>query len=289
MARGKTAKFILIALIGANFLAWFFVWDLNKQKFLEVSFFDVGQGEAIFIETPQGHQILIDGGPDSTILEKLKKEIPLWDRSIDLLILTHPESDHLTGLIEVLKRYKVDFVFWTGVKNGRKDWDLWKDTLTKAKERGTEIILAQAGQKIKAANLLIFILYPFESLAGKTMKNSNRSSIVSKLLYGKATFLFTGDIYQKEEKELLEKNHDLLAKVLKVAHHGSKTSSSKEFIEKVAPWWAVISVGKDNPYGHPHSEVLRVLEEGGVKILRTDEMGDIKFLSDGNFLKLLSD
>ena len=262
-------------------MAWFFVWKANKAKFLEVSFFDVGQGDAILIETPQGHQILIDGGPDSTILEKLKKEMPFWDRSIDIVILTHPESDHLTGLIEVLKRYKVDFIIWTGVKRETKKWYLWKEVLEKEKEEGAKVVLGKAGQKIMASETSIFIIYPFENLEEKLIKDSNNTSIVSKLVYGESTFLFTGDIYQKAEKEILEKNYNLSANVLKVAHHGSKSSSSRDFIENVSPRWATISVGKNNPYHHPHPEVLKILKEAGVKVLRTDEKGDIKFFSDG--------
>ena len=289
MVKAKIAKFILVALIGANLLAWFLVWDQNKARFLEVSFFDVGQGEAILIETPQGHQILIDGGPDSIILEKLKKEMPPWDKSIDIVILTHPESDHLTGLIEVLKRYKVDFIFWTGIKRETKKWYLWRDVLEKEKKEGTNIILAKAGQKITASEASIFIIYPFENLKEKLIKDSNNTSIVFKLVYGESTFLFTGDIYQKAEKEILEKDYDLSAKILKVAHHGSNTSSGREFIEEVSPVWAIISAGKNNPYHHPHPEVLKILREAGVSILRTDEMGDIKFFSDGKDLRFFTE
>ena len=106
---------ILGVLFGLNVLAWVAVYDLSQSQLLEIVFFDVGQGDAIFIETPQGHQILIDGGPDSTVLERLGDEVPFWDRTIDLIILTHPEQDHVSGLIDVLKRYKVENILWTGV------------------------------------------------------------------------------------------------------------------------------------------------------------------------------
>ena len=118
-------KIILVIfgiLIGLNILAWLAVYDLSKSQFLEVNFFDVGQGDSIFIETPQRHQILIDGGPDETILEKLGREMPFWDRTIDLIILTHPEHDHLAGLIEVLKRYKVENILWTGVSRTTSEY-----------------------------------------------------------------------------------------------------------------------------------------------------------------------
>ena len=289
MGKIKVAKLILIALIGANLFAWLLVWNQSKSRFLEISFFDVGQGEAIFIETPQGHQILVDGGPDFTILEKLKKEIPFWDKSIDVVILTHPEKDHLAGLIEVLKRYKIDFIFWTGVKRETEMWHLWKEVLEKEKKEGARVVLAKAGQKIVASKASIFIIYPFEDLEGKLTKDSNNTSIVFKLVYGKNSFLFTGDIYQKVERELSERNYNLLANVLKVAHHGSNTSSGKDFIEEVLPLWAIISVGKDNAYHHPHLEVLKVLKEAGVNVLRTDEMGDIKFFSDGEHLNFITE
>ena len=126
MRRRKGAFVVLGILFGLNIFAWAVVCDLSQPQLLEVTFFDVGQGDSIFIETPQGHQILIDGGPDTTVLEKLGKEMPFWDRTIDLIILTHPEHDHMSGLIEVLKRYKVENILWTGIIRDTAEYEEWQ-------------------------------------------------------------------------------------------------------------------------------------------------------------------
>jgi competence protein ComEC len=280
----KLVFFILGILFFLNFLAWQLVFDFKKPHYLEVNFFDLGQGEAIFIETPRRYQILIDGGGDSTILKKLRKKMPFWDRSLDLVILTHPDHDHLAGLIEVLKRYKVDHILWTGVLRDNLEYREWQKVIKKEKAK---IKIAQAGQKIKTPKISLKILHPFENLAGKKFKNNNNTSIVARLSFKDNSFLFTGDIYQSVEKKLIIFGQNLNSDVLKVSHHGSKTSSSKEFLEKVLPKIAIIQVGK-NIYGHPHKEVLKRLKEKNIKILRTDEVGDIKILSDGNNLKILT-
>lgn len=283
----KAKKFIysiLVFLFFLNILAWVVVYDLKNPQVLEVNFFDVGQGDAIFIETPQRHQILIDGGPGSAVLEKLAKEMPFWDRTIDLIILTHPEKDHLAGLIEVLKRYKVENILWTGVIRDTAEFKEWEKSI---KGERAKIFIAKSGQKIIMPKTVLGILYPLENLEGEELKDSNNTSIVAKLVFKENSFLFTGDIYKSIEKELITKETDIDSDVLKVAHHGSKTSSSEEFMKEVSPQEAVISAGKDNPYGHPHQEVLEILEKYGIRILRTDLDGDIKIISDGSNLAIV--
>ncbi len=287
--RGKSQNFlfsILATLFCLNVLAWVAVYELSQPRFLEVIFFNLGQGDAIFIETPKNHQILIDGGPTSAILEKLAKEMPFWDRTLDLVILTHPEKDHLAGLIEVLKRYKIDFILWTGVVRDTFEWREWQKLIDAQRKKGAELIVARAGQRISASKMVLDLFHPLENLAGQPLKDSNNTSLVAKLIYGQNSFLFTGDIYQSEEEKLIKAGFDIDSDLLKVAHHGSKTSSSEEFVAKVSPEIAVIQVGKDNKYGHPHSEVLETLAKYGIKILRTDQHGDIKIISDGISLKI---
>jgi len=277
--RKNPAFIILGILFSLNILAWVQVFELGQVRGLEVTFFDVGQGDAIFIKAPSGHQILIDGGPDDTILEKLGREMPFWDRTIDLIILTHPEEDHISGLVEVLKRYKVENILWTGVLQDTAEYQKWQKLI---KEENAQIYIARSGQQIKLTknDIVNFtILYPFESLERQKFKNTNNTSIVAHLVFGETSFLFTGDIYKSIERELLGLAEQLDSDVLKVAHHSSKTSSAKEFIEVVSPEVAVISCGKDNPYGHPHPETLDNL--GGIRIFRTDLNGDIKIVSDG--------
>ena len=297
----KKSVFYVLAFLGLlNVFVWLIVYDLSKACFLEVTFLDVGQGDAIFIETPQRNQILIDGGPNSAILEKLNTRMPFWDRTIDLIILTHPESDHLTGLIEVLKRYKVENILWTGIIRDTNEYQEWEKLV---ENEDAEIKIAQAGQRINLSTFAetslhllprptsrgsasevdryIEILYPFESLAGQEFKDSNNSSIVAKLVFGKNSFLFTGDTYKSVEKELIEKGISINSDVLKVAHHGSKTSTSQDFVREVFPQIAVISAGRNNSYGHPHQETLDTLAKYDITIFRTDLQGDIEIISDG--------
>lgn len=276
------AFWIILILFFLNTLAWAVVYDLNKNQFLEVNFFDVGQGDAIFIETPKGYQILIDGGPTNTILEKLGQEMPFWDRTIDVVILTHPEHDHIAGLLEVLERYKVDYILWTGVLRDTAEYDEWKRLLT---EENANIKIAQAGQKIITPKSVINILYPFENIEGKEVSNTNNTSVITHLVFGNTTFLFTGDAYKSVERKLVNGGVIVESDVLKVGHHGSKTSTSRELLEQVMPEIAVISVGRENRYGHPYNEVLELLAEYGIKVLRTDQAGDIKIISDGENLK----
>jgi len=279
----KKSVFYVLAFLGLlNVFVWLIVYDLSKACFLEVTFLDVGQGDAIFIETPQRNQILIDGGPNSAILEKLNTRMPFWDRTIDLIILTHPESDHLTGLIEVLKRYKVENILWTGIIRDTNEYQEWEKLV---ENEDAEIKIAQAGQRINLSTYetdkYIEVLYPFESLAGQEFKDSNNTSIVAKLVFGKNSFLFTGDTYKSVEKELIEKGISINSDVLKVAHHGSKTSTSQDFVREVFPQIAVISAGRNNSYGHPHQETLDTLAKYDITIFRTDLQGDIEIISDG--------
>jgi len=277
----KNKKIVLgsiILLLIFNILSWFVVYDLNKARFLEITFFDVGQGDALFIKTSQGHQILIDGGPSSIILEKLNKEMPFWDRTIDLVILTHPESDHLTGLLDVLRSYKVKNILWTGILIDSAGFKKWAELI---KQENAKIYIAQSGQKITIGKTSFEILFPFENLENKSVKDTNNTSIVLRLDFGEISLLFAGDIYKSAERELLNLAKQLDTDVLKVGHHGSKTSTAEEFIIVVSPEIAVISVGRNNSYGHPHQETLDTLEKYGIRIFRTDFNGDIKIISDG--------
>ena len=275
MPEKKPLIFILVVLLGFNVLAWIAVSGLS-QRSLEVTFFDVGQGDAIFLETSEGHQVLIDGGPDSTIFENLGREMPFWDRTIDLIVLTHPEHDHMAGLIEVLKRYKVENILWTGVLKDTAEFEKWQELI---EEEEANIVIAESSLRISLnKSSYIDILYPLENLEGQKIKNVNNTSVVSRLVCGEKSFLFPGDIYKSAEMDLIGFNID--SDVLKVSHHGSKTSSAPEFIEAVSPKIAVIQLGRDNSYGHPHRETLETLEKYDIDILRTDMLGDIKILVD---------
>ena len=270
----------LFLLVLANVFVWQFIFSLDGN--LKVIFFDIGEGDSVFIETPQGHQILIDGGPGQRVLTKLGKAMPFWDKTIDLVISTHPDYDHLSGLVSVLERYQVKNVLWNGGLVNNTVLTNWQKDLEIEKAR---VWTAQSGQVIKAGVAHFFVLYPLADLAGQSVeKESNNSSVVARLSYGSSDFLFTGDLPSKNEAELLASNQNIASEVLKVAHHGSKYSSSPEFLAMVGPQLAVISCGANNTYGHPNQEVLSNLQNFGITVKRTDQLGDIKVVSDGKNL-----
>jgi len=274
----KNPTFIILSLlVCCNILAWIAVHELSQQD-LEVIFFDIGQGDATLIKTPHGHHILIDGGLSPVILEKLGQEMPFWNRKIDLVILTHPHYDHLAGLIEVLKNYQVDNVLWTGVLADTLVFKEWQAVL---EETDPDIHIAMAGQLIYGGPVVLKIFHPSENLENQKASNLDNTSVAVKAVFGESSFLFTGDAFQEVEMQLIERGVDLSSGVLQVGHHGSRTSTAREFVEAVFPAVAVISVGRDNRHGHPHQETLDVLEEYGVAVFRTDLHGDIRVLSDG--------
>ncbi|MDP2927131.1 MAG: ComEC/Rec2 family competence protein [bacterium] len=276
---------IVIVLACFNLLAWSLVFKESPPHSLKVVFFDIGQGSSVFIETPQHAQILIDGGPSNKIVEKLGRTMPFFDRSIDLIISTHPDFDHLAGLVEVLKSYQVEAVGSTGVKGQTAEFE---EFMTKTNQEGAEKIILKRGETIRVGrDLKIEVLAPLEDFVGREVKDYNTSSLVFKVSYGQTDFLLTGDAPVSIEKELVEiMKSDLGVEILQVGHHGSKSSTSQAWLEAVIPEIAVIQVGRDNRYGHPNQEVLERLKNYGIKILRTDEQGDIKIISNGENYEL---
>ncbi|MBI5071766.1 MBL fold metallo-hydrolase [Candidatus Falkowbacteria bacterium] len=256
----------------------------EESKALEVDFLDVGQGDAILIKTPDHQRILIDGGPSGAVVNKLGENLPFFEKEIDLIILTHPHADHLDGLIEVLKRYEVKKILTTGVTHTTPDYLAW---LEEIKKQNVPMEIAVAGQTLDfGSGIKMEIFYPKEDLTGKSAENLNNTSVVAKLIFGQTSFLFTGDAETEVEDELIGGGVDLKADVLKVAHHGSKNAMSQNFLEKVKPKFAVISVGADNQFGHPNAMTVKRLEKIGVEVFRTDKDGDVKMVSDGDMIEV---
>ncbi|MBC7249990.1 MAG: DNA internalization-related competence protein ComEC/Rec2 [Anaerolineae bacterium] len=277
-----TSRLPMKALVAGLALAVILIWmaavSLPDGK-LHVVFFDVGQGDAIFIQTPQGRQVLIDGGPDPTALTAaLGRRMPFWDRSLDLVILTHPDTDHLTGLVPVLERYRVDRVLEPGYPATSETYARWLELIA---EKRIPALLARRGVRIELEpGLVCEMLHP----AGDPdpEDKANNASAVTRWTWGQVTFLLPGDIEQEVEAALVDSGQPLQATVLKVPHHGSDTSSSAAFLQAVAPQLAIISVGADNRFGHPSPEVLERL--AGRTVLRTDERGTIEIVTDGTRL-----
>jgi competence protein ComEC len=294
----KFQKFFLIFGIFIIFAAIPTFWLTFKAAAnLEVNFLDVGQGDSALIKTPFGQNILIDGGPDNAVVKKLGEELSWWDKNIDLIILTHPHDDHVSGLVDILNRYKVKKILYTGVTHDSPNYLAWLEIV---RDKKISLTIIDHPQTIKFGDdCRLEILYPLESLAGKTVENLNNSSIVSELVYKKNRFLFMGDAEIEVEEELIgaditpqpplsggrKSPQPLLLKggydILKVGHHGSDTSSSEEFLDLVQPKIAVISVGAENDFGHPSRRILKRLERIGAEIFRTDLGGTVRIVSDG--------
>lgn len=262
---------------GVLFLALLVLFDVHRN--LEVSVLDVGQGDAILIQTPEYHNILIDAGPDSTVVDQLGKQLSFFDKSIDLFILTHPDRDHYAGILDVLQKYEIKKVLLTGIDN--EDSFYWT-FLDKAKSRDTELVFIQNHQDLQISpHLYLDILYPFQgqSLIGQKVKNKNNTSILARLMRRnkegwEALIMFTGDAEIEQEREILLSGQELKGKVLKLGHHGSKSSTSSAFLAAVQPHMAIVSAGKDNKFGHPHEEVMERVK--GLEIRRTDQEGTIE-------------
>lgn len=268
--------FILAILFGISFTA---IKSQPDGK-THISFYDVGQGDSAFITTPKNHQILIDGGPDSKVLSKLSADMPFYDRSLDLVVLSHPHADHVNGLIDVLKRYQVDQVLFTGVVFNSPNYT---EFLNVVKDKKIPTKIARSGEEIDFSDGPTFnILWPTKSLRGEQVSELNNSSIVLRLDYEGNSVLFPGDFEVSGQKDLSDSElSDFKADILKVSHHGSYTGTNLRFLRAVDPKYAIISVGADNRFGHPHENVLKMLSN--IKVYRTDKNGDIKVIisSDG--------
>jgi len=260
-------------------------WEERGKSNVEVVFLDVGQGDSVLIKTKYNQQILIDGGPDAAVLGRLGRHLPFYDRDLDMVIATHPDADHIAGLVDVLKRYSVGLVLQpglthsTGINQALQD-EIGKKSITERTVAGRQIY--DLGD-----NLWLDVLYPDMSFAGQDLEDTNMASIVAKLTDGEIDYLFTGDAPVAVEDKLAANNRSLVrSEVLKIGHHGSKTSSSDVWLDAVAPAAAVIQVGKDNNYGHPSLTILNRLKKSQIPVLRTDELGDITLASDGEFVEL---
>ncbi|EKE16163.1 MAG: hypothetical protein ACD_11C00029G0043 [uncultured bacterium] len=270
MFNRKTIYGILFGLLAAGLILAGIIFYSKSQK-LKVVFLNVGQGDAILIS--QGsNQILIDGGKSGQILlEKLGKYISFWDRKIETIVITHPDQDHIGGFADVFKSYKIETVVKTNAASSSKTFEFLSNDIN---SEGSEIVEAKKGVRISFPNgAEMDLIFPSSSVS-ENEKDTNSQSVVSVLKIGNYKFLFTGDLTAEKEEEISQKGFDISADVLKVAHHGSKYSTGEEFLKKVSPQEAIISVGK-NSYGHPAEETLEKLRSIGTKILRTDETGDI--------------
>lgn len=266
----------------SNLSVWGSVYASRETDRLRIYFFDVGQGDSIFIDSPVRGRVLIDGGPDRKVLGELGKALPFGDKRIDVVIATHPDADHITGLVEVLGRYDVGVLIESGaVSSNTRDEALDRA----AQSAGVERIVAKRGMDMDLGEgARLTILFPNQDVSEW---ETNDASIISILRYGETEFLLMGDAPKKSEYLLMQLNSAVLdAEVLHVGHHGSDTSTSPLFVNAVSPMYAVISAGKDNRYGHPHRSVIEALAKTGTEIMATYESGTIMFETDGETVVL---
>jgi len=270
-------KYVLIPLILVAILTTLAAISLPDQ-YLHVSFLDVGEGDATLIQS-SGQNILVDGGPTPQAISLgLSQKLPFWEHTIDLVILTHPHLDHLSGLIEVLNRYNVKAILAPEMSVNSAAYDEWMNLI---KTKNIPLNIAEKGQQIKLNNgVSIEILNPPPGATANTETDMENLGIVLKLSYGRQSFLLTADIFSEAETRLIKERGDLSCTVLKVAHHGSNTSTSADFLNVAHPQAAVISCGAGNLFGHPQSAVLERLTKQ--TIYRTDLSGSIEFTTDGS-------
>jgi len=258
--------FLILIVLGV-FL--FFEIKLYKPGFYV---FDIGQGDAILIKTLNGHNILIDGGPDNKVIYKLGEYLPYTNRQIDLIVLTHPHADHVVGLVEVLKRFNVKQIILTGVNYNLVDYKIFQELIL------SKNIFYQIADRPGILNLSnnskLIILYPDHDFLNQNVDNLNNTSIVIKLINNNISILLMGD-FENEEKLVCV--YDLNSDILKVGHHGSITANSLDFLKAVSPKQAIISCGVDNRFNHPDFEALENIQNIESDIWRTDQNGDFYF------------
>lgn len=274
------SAFIFLSLALLSFYQGFTFYDSK----LHVVFCDVGQGDAIYIRTPKAFDILVDGGPDERVLSCLSNNMPFWDRKVDLIILTHPHADHLVGLIAVLKRYSVSSFATEKLDNDTASFGELKRLL---QEKHILPQYLSAGQKVRLPDgVVLTIIGPTASFLQKTSplgkigESKEFASLETLISYDTFRLVLTGDSQKEELQEAIDNGFVSSVDVLQVPHHGSKTGLTEDIIERLYPKLAVISVGK-NKYGHPSKEITKMLSQKDIKILRTDEGGDIEIVSDG--------
>ncbi|MEX0917264.1 MAG: ComEC/Rec2 family competence protein [Candidatus Paceibacterota bacterium] len=272
--------YVLVALLVATVFVWAVLFRLETSDELVVTFLDVGQGDAIFIEAPNGNQMLIDGGRGKEVIRALSRVMPFYDRSIDVVVATHPDQDHIGGLVDVIERFDVEKVFRSGAVNDTSVYWAFNETL---QGKSVEQVLARRGMRVILQEGIIFeILFPDRDVS---LVDPNAASIIGKLSYGNHEFMLTGDAPKSIENYLVSLyGKKLESDVLKAGHHGSNTSSGENFVGFVSPEYAIISAGRDNRYGHPHQEVLNTFAQFNIPVFATSENGDIVFASNGSLL-----
>jgi competence protein ComEC len=254
----------IILLLLLQLLLYQVFWLTNNKA--SVSVLDVGQGDAILIQTPEYKNILVDAGPDGKVIDELGKKLGFFDKDIDLFVLTHPHSDHFAGFFDVIQKYNVKRIAMTGVS---AEDPLYAEFLSQIKTLGIPVLFPASDKDMQIGrDLFLDFIYPFagESLIGQQASNANNTSVVIKLTDKNGPLaMFMGDAENNLEREILLSGQDISANILKLGHHGSRTATSDAFLQAVSPETTVISAGKDNQFGHPHAETMEKIKDLDVR------------------------
>lgn len=278
--------YIVTGIITGLILTFSFIRTLPDGR-LHVVFCSVGQGDAAYVRFPDGRDLLVDGGPNASVVGCLGRHMPFWDRQIDMVILSHPQKDHMAGLVSVLERYKVRFVVRSDIAGNS---DIYEKFVDAERNAGITERMVMRGESVSMGNSLLSVLWPTDdqlaymegsAVLGASTVDLNDGSVVFLLSYGSFDVLFPGDADMRVEAGYIGAIPESRPiEILKIPHHGSRTGMSDAYIDRVHPDLAVISVGK-NSYGHPAPEILDMLKGRNIKTMRTDEEGDIEVTSDG--------
>lgn len=271
---------IISILLLINLVIWSqdFLSAQKTNQNLTVAYLDIGQGDAIYIEAPNGNQIIIDGGPNTALMSVLPKVMPYGDKSIDAIIITNPDADHMSGFVPLLEEYDIGFVVEPGTKS---DTTTYKNIEQEIEKKNILHILARKGMKIvldKEKNVYFEILFPDRDVSSW---ERNDGSIVGNLVYGENKFLFMGDATLLTEGIVLAENDLSGTDVLKLGHHGSHTSTGVPLLREARPELGIISAGLNNRYGHPHKDVIGRLSLYEIPYFLTSTEGTIILSSDG--------
>lgn len=277
-ARIVGVAIVVLALIAG--VIWSAALAADRHGILTVSFLNIGQGDAILIEAPSGRTVLIDGGPDTSVLRELGAALPWYERSIDVVIATHPDADHITGLVDVLLRYRVPYIIQSSVRGDTPIWNTLESTIASDKKQGTTVITAMRGQVIDLGDgVYLQVLSPDRSVPDV---DTNDGCVVTRLVYGATSFMLPCDAPSDIEDYLVYLDgKNLHSTVLKAGHHGSDTSSSPLFIGFVSPQYAVYSRGCNNKYGFPSPQTVATFKRFSIPTLDTCLNGTVTFTSDG--------
>ena len=287
--------FVLFSFLICIGLASTIIFLITPQK-LRVSFLDVGQGDAILIQTPSGKNMLVDGGASDIVLSQLASEMNYFTHDIDVMVATHPDADHVTGLIPVLEKYNVKSIV---ISKAKSDTGIFDDLNKKIENENADVHIAESGDVIDFHDGVIAkILYPKNNYV-ENKNDTNDASVSMEIIYGDETFLLTGDLPSTREGELINNGLQKSARggsasggnitVYKAGHHGSKTSSGEQLLTYIRPEYAIVSAGENNKYGHPNIETIERLQKYAKEIISTINRGSISFVTDGRIMEIKTD